>query len=414
MKSRRAMRKPAPETHCMERRFFSASRCEGPKHRGLVRTLVSRCLPCPVTAIEWRCRLMLAVVLTLPLSCARPAEERAERDRSVGQARGETLAVEVRAGLAAVRALAPARLVLWGSAPSYEFAITSEDRADVTVELQNCLSDAELVPLEAPDLGVTEEPSALPTRRVFRIALQAGVTRFRVAAPDAEDPGPFRFALLSDVQEAIDEVSDIFERLNLEPDVRFLLGAGDLTERGSVEELERYQRELEALDVPYFTTLGNHELGQSPSRYHDYFGRGSFQFGFRGVSFTLLDSASATLDPIVYDWLDGWLKAAERRVHVVGMHIPPLDPIGVRNGAFASRPEAAKLLAKLAEGRVDLTVYGHIHSYYSFENAGIPAYISGGGGAIPERFDEVGRHFLVFDIDPEHGVVGERRVEIDD
>ena len=65
------------------------------------------------------------------------------------------------------------------------------------------------------------------------------------------------------------------------------------------------------------------------------------------------------------------------------MHIPPVDPIGVRNGSFANRNEAAKLLTRLARGGVDLTLYGHIHSYYAFENAGIPAHISGGGGAIP-------------------------------
>ncbi len=356
--------------------------------------------------------LAAAMGSCLLLACARPAEERAERERGIGRARVESLAVHVKDGLAAVRALEPTRVVLWGSAPSYELELTSDAAASVTIELRNCLSDAELVALEPPDLTLSEEPSTLPTRRAFVVNLPPGASRLRVAAPDADDPGPFRFALLSDVQEAIERVSDIFGRINLEPDVRFLLGAGDLTERGSVEELERYQRELEALDVPYFTTLGNHELGASPTRYHDYFGRGNFQFGFRGVTFTLLDSASATIDPIVYGWLDAWLAKAAP-VHVVSMHIPPLDPIGVRNGAFASRPEAAKLLATLAAGGVDLTVYGHIHSYYSFENAGIPAYISGGGGAIPERFDNVGRHFLVFDVDPEHGVEHEHRVEVD-
>ncbi|NPC52723.1 metallophosphoesterase, partial [Corallococcus exiguus] len=51
--------------------------------------------------------------------------------------------------------------------------------------------------------------------------------------------------------------------------------------------------------------------------------------------------------------------------------------------------------------------------YYSFSNAGIPAYISGGGGAIPERFDGVGRHFLAVDVDPSAGVreVGLVRVD---
>lgn len=361
---------------------------------------------------RWRL-LCTMLPFSLLLGCERPAADRAERDLTIGQAGNAELSVRVDSGLAAVRALSAERLVLWGSAPSYEFVLESAEPASVRLELQNCLSDAELFALSPSGIVLGEEPSTLPTRRVFTLELPAGTSRFRVAAPDADDAGPFRIALLSDVQEALDRVSDIFERLNLEPDVRFLLGAGDLTERGTVEQLELYQEELEALDVPYFTTLGNHELGASPTLYHDYFGRGNFHFDFRGVSFTLLDSASATLDPLVYDWLDGWLRAAEDRVHIVGMHIPPLDPIGVRNGAFASRPEAAKLLSRLAAGHVDLTVYGHIHSFYEFENAGIRAYISGGGGAIPERFDNVGRHFLVFDLDPERGVLDQRRIEID-
>ena len=72
----------------------------------------------------------------------------------------------------------------------------------------------------------------------------------------------------------------------------------------------------------------------------------------------------------------------------------------MRNGAFANRAEAHKLLADLAAANVDVTLYGHVHSYYAYSNAGIPAYISGGGGAIPERMDGIGRHYLTFDIDP--------------
>ena len=95
------------------------------------------------------------------------------------------------------------------------------------------------------------------------------------------------------------------------------------------------------------------------------------------------------------------------------MHIPPIDPIGVRNGSWASRSEAAKLLGRLAEGRVDLTLYGHVHSYYEFDNAGIPAFISGGGGAIPERFDRIGRHFMVFEVDAQQGVLRKDVVKVD-
>jgi hypothetical protein len=128
----------------------------------------------------------------------------------------------------------------------------------------------------------------------------------------------------------------------------------------------------------------------------------------------LLDSGSATIDPLVYGWLEDWLGLGQDHVHVVAMHIPPLDPVGVRNGAFADRNEAAKLLRRLATGKVDLTLYGHIHSFYSFENGGIPARISGGGGAIPERFDGIGRHFLTIRVHPERGVEDIEVVRVDD
>jgi 3',5'-cyclic AMP phosphodiesterase CpdA len=264
--------------------------------------------------------------------------------------------------------------------------------------------------------STTVEPlgeGELPTRKRWRVAAPAGEISLVLGAPDGDVEDSFRIALLSDVQEAIDDVSDVFERINQVSQLRFLLGAGDLTEQGTVEQLERFQNELTRLNVPYFTTLGNHELGTTPDPYHDYFGRGNFQFRFRGVYFTLLDSASASLDPIVYDWLDGWLAQAQRDVHVVAMHIPPVDPIGVRNGSWASRSEAAKLLGKLAQGGVDLTLYGHVHSYYSFDNAGIPAFISGGGGAIPERFDKIGRHFMIFDLHAARGVTGQDLVKVD-
>ncbi len=349
----------------------------------------------------------------LVFSCLRPSEDRAERDLEIGQAEVGGTRVVVEDGLAAVRSLTDQELVLWGSAPGFRLELTSPSARELSVEIQNCLPDAELRVLGSSGSVDALGDQGVPTRKLWQVQAPAGSVTLQLTTPDAGDTTPFRFALMSDVQEAIDDVRDVFERVNGVARVRFLLGAGDLTQQGTREQLERFQRELLALQVPYFTTLGNHELGTSPALYHDYFGRGSFQFRFRGVYFTLLDSASASLDPQVYEWLDAWLDAARRDVHVVAMHIPPIDPIGVRNGSWASRSEAAKLLVKLGEGRVDLTLYGHVHSYYSFDNAGIPAFISGGGGAIPERFDRIGRHFMVFDIDAAQGVLDQSVIKVD-
>jgi 3',5'-cyclic AMP phosphodiesterase CpdA len=261
--------------------------------------------------------------------------------------------------------------------------------------------------------GAVAMPGAVPTQRRWIFTPDASDLTLAVAPLDAGAPGAFRFAVLADVQEGIGKVQDIYRLVAAEPQVRFVVFDGDLTQFGTTEELQRFQRELRSLPVPLFATLGNHELGSRPPTFHALFGRGSFRYVFRGVQFTMLDSASATIAPLTYTRLEGWLAEGRDRLHVVGMHIPPIDPVGTRNGAFASRAEAARLLAMLAGGGVDLTLYGHIHSYYSFWNAGIPAYISGGGGSLPERFDGIGRHFLVLDADPAEKEVKVRVVRVD-
>jgi Icc-related predicted phosphoesterase len=357
--------------------------------------------------------VLLAVGLGVPSGCQRPAEDRAARDLEIGKAGDGTLAVRVVGGLAAVRELSPSRLVLWCSAPGLEIELEARETRRLTLELRNVMSSVVLSVLDPGDGLARALPSDLATIKRYELTIPAGTTRLRVGAPGADGEGAFRFALMSDVQEAIGRVQDLFSRMNEEPDLDFLLGAGDLTQQGTVEQLVRYQKELRELDIPYYTTLGNHELGTTPPPYQDYLGRASFHFVHRGVRFSMLDSGSATLDPTVDGWLDVWLAAGRDHVHVVAMHIPPLDPVGVRNGAFGSRSEAAALLARLAQAHVDLTLYGHIHSYYAFDNAGIPAFISGGGGALPERFDDIGRHFVVIDVDARRGVVGSRIVRVD-
>jgi len=328
--------------------------------------------------------LVLAVLIT---SCVRVASPRAERDLEVGRAESGGVRVVVEGGLAAVRSITPSRVHLWANSPELTIDVSG---GPVELFVENVLADAELV------VGDAVVPSGSGTKRTATVS-----GRVLVRAPDRDQRSPYRLAMYADVQEAIGEVQDVYAKMNATPAIRFALMAGDLTSHGPVEELERFQRELGTLTFPVYATLGNHELGTADVPYHSFFGRGSQSFEFRGVRFTTLDSASATIDPEVYGWLDEWISLGRAQVHIVSMHIAPLDPVGTRSGCFASRNEANKLLAKLAEGNVDLTLYGHIHSYYAFSNAGIPAYISGGGGAIPERMDGIGRHFLTIDVDPQ-------------
>lgn len=362
----------------------------------------------------WSLAVLLLAGLFSVSACLSTTEPRAERDARIGRVSLDGSRFEVQAGLAAVRSIEHGSLTLWASAP--DITVEAELAADVselTLSVQNAMPGAVLQVLSGNPSRVETVERDLPTRSAWLLEGVGGKRlRLRVAPPDADDADTFEFGLLSDIQSGIDFLYEIHDRINLEPNLRFVLGAGDLTQQGTEAQLREYQRQLEGLNVPYYTTLGNHELGTTPPPFQDFFGRGSFHFIFRGVHFSLLDSGSATIDPMVYTWLDEWLEAAKSSVHIVAMHIPPIDPIGVRNGSFASRNEAAKLLRTLALKGVDLTLYGHIHSYYEFENAGISARISGGGGAIPERFDKVGRHFVVVRVDPVSQEISTRRVDV--
>jgi predicted phosphodiesterase len=348
--------------------------------------------------------IRVALVTLLLSGCLRLGEERAMADLEVGLGSAGGVSVAVDEGRAHVRAIADGSLTLWAQAPVLDLTLDVAPGAtrDWTITIDNALPDAELTAESggAP-LPVTALGGARPTLRAWRVTLPAsGTVSIAVAPPDADDLSPWRFAAFADIQDALPDVHEVFDRIEAEGDVRFAVFMGDLTERGKLWEYELAIEQIATFDLPFYMTPGNHELYNDADRWRERFGRYTQHFTFRGVTFTLVDSSSSTIDPIVFDWLDDWLAEAAGRIHVYGSHYPPIDPLGYREGSMSSRREAQKLLAALAAGNVDLTLYGHIHTYEGFSNAGIPAHIAGGGGAEPMRLDGIGRHFLVVDVDP--------------
>jgi Icc protein len=333
-------------------------------------------------------------------ACLEPAHERVELDRKVGSAEAAGVRVEVSERLAGVRAFDGSTLSLWAQAPALTLHVEHDapEPRPLHIELFNVSHEAVMaVEAREQDMDESTLPCAPLSGRSSGCSFDvevAGNAVLTVAVPEAPSEDPFVFAVLGDVQRAIGEVNEVFARMNEDPEISFVVSSGDLVNTGSRDELEQFQDELALLRVPYFSTVGNHELGGTPRAWHELFGPFNVHFSHRGVVFSLVDDGNATIDPDVYGWLDGWLDDARDATHAVFMHIPPLDPVGVRGGGFRSRKEAAKLMQRLAEARVDALFLGHIHSYYAFSAAGVPSYISGGGGAIPERFDGIGRHYL--------------------
>jgi hypothetical protein len=197
---------------------------------------------------------MLRLSSTIPLilcACLDVAEERVERDLAVGKRENAGARVAVDGGLAAVRGLDATRLELWANAPSLgvELSLPSEARR-FELHVRNTLADAELTLHDATSRAIELEPIATTFATERRAAFDAtggGRFRLRLAAPDAEREEPFDFLAFADVQDALPRVGDVFAKMNREPDARFVMMAGDITERGEAAELRRFQQEQLAL-----------------------------------------------------------------------------------------------------------------------------------------------------------------------
>ena len=367
-----------------------------------------------------RTLLPLSLSLFLLSACLEVAEERAVRELMIGKAQKEGITFEVVDGLASIRQLEyegdTLRLWLWSQAPRFELKLSKIDHSrfrTIEIKLSNIMSESVLSLSTAERSDEAELVFESPTVAQTSVELFEDEYHFTLHPPSPDPDRTWRFALFADVQERLDGVADLLGPLGKERGVRFALISGDLTERGSLDQLLTFQDQMiRHLPFPCYATLGNHELGTAGVPFHSLFGRGTFSFAYGDARFSLLDGASATIASSSRKNLSRWLKLAKDKLHIFATHIPIIDPDGTRGGAFASRLESASLLDELRIHNVDLLLYGHVHTYRYFYQAGIPAIISGGGGSIPMRFDGIGRHYIVFEIDETRSEITHRVARI--
>jgi 3',5'-cyclic-AMP phosphodiesterase len=338
--------------------------------------------------------------------CLNVAEDRARLEDRIGSAVHDRLIVRSSDGLATIRSLSvnddTADIELWAQVPQIKVSFNAAGREvpqQISLKIYNVMSGSTLTYTTGQNQMVVDTRYLAPT--ILEASLPFGLAggQITLTPPQPDHDHPWRFALFADVQERLNGIADLLTPLGKE-NVHFALISGDLTSMGKVHELAEFQSQiLIHLPFPCYATLGNHELGTSGIPFYRFFGRGTFSFVYGSARFSLLDGASATLAPQSKNKLDRWLDQAISQLHIVTTHIPLIDPDGTRGGAFASRLESAALLSDLQSHNVDLLLYGHVHTFRSFSQAGIPAIISGGGGSIPMRLDGIGRHYVLFEID---------------
>ena len=196
-------------------------------------------------------------------------------------------------------------------------------------------------------------------------------------------------------------LSDLFERVNREADILALVG--DLTTHGRPEQMEAFLHELEVLDVPVVTVLGNHDYeGEAADTLCAMLGDAGVNvldgdvaeiqgIGFTGVKGFAGGFGRAALGPFGEPLIKDFVKAAvdeslklERGLRelrtehrVVLLHYAPIvDTLDGEPEQIYTFLGSSRLLEPIETLGADVVLHGHAHHgrYRGETPGGIPVF----------------------------------------
>jgi 3',5'-cyclic AMP phosphodiesterase CpdA len=277
-------------------------------------------------------------------------------------------------------------------------ASVSEQSASVTLAPTPTSIPATVVPSPVPATSVptsTATPSDSPTEAYPAEPPSAGLAAESIATVTSRAASlPFTFVTIGDTQDPNPNdtsASEIFalliEQINeLRPD--FVIHLGDVSDRGTAIELDRFDGLIAALDAPIITVAGNHDtksrrklFGERYVSPNVYTGLMDYSFDYGGVRFIVLDNSEYYLSSEQLEWLERQLQTSRRKI--VSMHCPP-DYGRWKDLGGMYLPE--KFMALMKTYEVELVYSGHIHLHNYMKVAGTKYVISGcGGGTLSSR-----------------------------
>jgi hypothetical protein len=157
-----------------------------------------------------------------------------------------------------------------------------------------------------------------------------------------------------------------FAAMCAEPDVSFLVGLGDITDRGTVDEMQKFKALLDETGKPWHLIKGDHENFVSATTWDGVFGPSNWTFTEGAVTFMGVDSTNGTggvtnvvIPPETLSWVGANLPARTAPL-VVFTHFPLIDagkPASETVWWQRGRPLNADAMLNLFAGRALMRVF---------------------------------------------------------
>lgn len=140
-----------------------------------------------------------------------------------------------------------------------------------------------------------------------------------------------RFIITGDTQRWYDEAVKFYKKVNAMKGIDFVVVAGDVTEFGTLKEMQWLAEKFNKLQAPYVTVIGNHDLTmRGRDVFLQMYGHLNYSFVYGGVKFICHDTNSreyafnGTVPNI--PWLKKELKPEDGvRNYVAISHVPPIS-----------------------------------------------------------------------------------------
>ncbi|AHF16926.1 outer membrane protein assembly factor BamB family protein [Niabella soli] len=206
----------------------------------------------------------------------------------------------------------------------------------------------------------------------------------------------FQFAHISDLHIGSNNADEDLRRtvrdINANPDLKFVIASGDITEFGADTEIKLAKQILDSLNKPLYIIPGNHDDNWSESgtnTFNRVFGNEVFAFEYEGIHFLGANCGpNMKMSPgqVPYGnivWLDSVLATIPGREPVIFVDHYPLD---------SSLNNWYEVADRLKKHNIEAWLCGHGHQNRRFDFEGIPGIM---GRSNLRAKDSIGGYNIV-------------------